>query len=92
MHLLGAKGGQRNNYDIAKLPTPRTDSVWQRDGLRDLAMRLERENAAMRQKLEWIADRYDDNKPAVQCAMDAYDMKCVAAATLASIREYEEQP
>lgn len=38
--------------------------------------------------LSWIARRYDDCKPTYQIAMDAYEMKCTASATLAKLQPF----
>lgn len=38
--------------------------------------------------LSWIVRRYDDCKPTYQIAMDAYEMKCTAAVTLAKLKPF----
>lgn len=43
---------------------------------------IEAINAELLEALEWIAKQYDDSKPIVQCASDAYAMSAWARAAI----------
>ena len=48
--------------------------------------KLEAINAGLLEALEWIAKQYDDSKPIVQCASDAYAMSAWARAAIAKAK------
>ena len=52
--------------------------------------KLEAINAELLEALEWIAKQYDDSKPIVQCASDAYAMSAWARAAITKAKG--EQP